>query len=145
MAWKDSARPIDLGLLVLRVGIGLFFAVAHGLPKLMAGPERWEGLGQAIGSLGLPVVVPTAFGLGAALAEFLGGLLLAAGLLTRWAGAALLGTMIVASAFLAGQWDPAFATFGKDVARPMEMAVVFLALIFTGAGRLSLDATWRGR
>jgi len=49
------------------------------------------------------------------------------------------------SAFLAGQWDPAFATFGKDVARPMEMAVVFLALILPGAGRLSLDATWRGR
>ena len=36
-----------IGLLVLRIGIGLMFMV-HGAPKLFDGPEKWEKLGMAM-------------------------------------------------------------------------------------------------
>lgn len=132
-------RSIDWGLFVIRVGIGLFFAIAHGLPKLMAGPDNWESLGKAIGALGVPVVAPMAFGLIAALTEFLGGLLIAAGLFTRYAAALLLGTMIVASATKVADGIPPFTEFGRVAAHPMEMAVVFLGLLLAGPGRLALQ------
>ena len=31
----------DIGLLFLRIGIGVMF-IMHGLPKLIGGPEKWE-------------------------------------------------------------------------------------------------------
>ena len=42
----------DIGLLVLRTGIGGMF-IMHGLPKLMGGPDKWMMLGGVMKSLGV--------------------------------------------------------------------------------------------
>jgi len=35
----DGSR--DLGLLLLRVGIGLMFVIVHGLPQVLGGVSKW--------------------------------------------------------------------------------------------------------
>jgi putative oxidoreductase len=140
---STSTRSTDIGLLIVRIGIGLLFVVALGLPKLMAGPERWEGIGGAIGALGLPVVLPKFFGLLAALAEFLGGLLLVTGLLHRVGAALILLVMIVATATKLQKAGLALDTFGSEVGYPLTIGILMLGLLFTGPGRLAIAPTRR--
>ena len=128
----DTSQSTDLGLLVLRVGVGLTMAFAHGLGKI---PPS-EGFIGAIGMLGFPV--PVVFAWAAALSEFLGGLFIAVGVLTRPAAVMLAVTMAVAR----------FVQHGADPFADGELALVYLfaaaALAFTGAGRYSIDQMfWR--
>jgi len=122
----------DVGLLILRVGIGVMFMI-HGWPKLSGGPEVWVKLGGAIGVFGI-TFAPTFWGLMAAVSEFAGGLLLALGLLTRPACVFLLSTMVVAAAMHITKGD-GFTVYSHA----MKAGVVFLSLIFVGPGRFSLD------
>lgn len=119
--------PANVGLLIFRVFIGLTMAFGHGLGKM---PPSGQMIGW-LGSLGLPA--PGAMAWLAAFAEFGGGLLIALGLATRFASAALGVTMAVA-AFVVHAADP----FAKK-----ELALVYLAccvVIFcVGAGRYSVD------
>ncbi|MEM1056052.1 MAG: DoxX family protein [Bacteroidota bacterium] len=128
---SDSAT--GLGLLILRVGLGVAMAVAHGYGKI---PPS-EGFINSTAGLGFPM--PVVFAWAAALAEFVGGLLIAIGLLTRPAAAALAFTMAVAF----------FGAHGGDPFGERELAFVFgvgsLALMATGAGRFSVDALLAGR
>ena len=125
----------DIGLLVLRVGIGLMIAIGHGWSKLFGGgfgpPEQ---LVQGVQKLGFPGF----FAWLVALAE-LGGFFLALGLLTRPMALALAFNMAVA-AFVAHGKDPWFMT-GAGAAK--EPALLYLvpafALMLTGAGRYSID------
>lgn len=121
----------DVGLLILRIGIGIAFVV-HGWGKITGGPEGWAQLGQAISHVGIPFGY-TFFGFMAALSEFGGGILLALGLLTRIAAPMMLCTMIVAASMhiATGQGSPWHA---------IEAGVLFLSLIFIGPGAYSLDA-----
>ena len=41
----------DVGLLIMRIGLGLCFVTLHGGPKLLAGPEKWTMIGGAMGNL----------------------------------------------------------------------------------------------
>jgi len=125
----------DLGLLILRVGLGVMMALAHGWPKLQGGTETWRNVGQAIGALGIEFA-PTFWGFMAAFTEFFGGLLLALGLFFRPATALLLFVMIVAAVMHASAGD----SFGQATSRPIELGIVFAALLLIGPGRLSLDA-----
>lgn len=43
---SDLSKHRDLGLLLLRVGIGGMF-VAYGMPKLPGGPALWERVGHS--------------------------------------------------------------------------------------------------
>ncbi len=54
----------DIGLLILRVGIGIMF-MSHGLPKLIAGPDKWLILGGTMNALGIDFT-PMAWGFMAA-------------------------------------------------------------------------------
>ncbi len=128
----DSSRLADAGLLVLRVGIGLSMALAHGLGKL---PPS-DGFIEATAGMGFPL--PVVFAWAAALSEFAGGLLIALGLLTRPAAVMLAITMAVAR----------LGAHGNDPFGDGELALVYLlvavALAFIGAGRFSLDRVlWR--
>ena len=123
----------DHGLLLLRIGIGVMF-VLHGWPKVAGGPEFWAKIGGAMGNFGIGFA-PTFWGLMAALAEFGGGILLALGLFARPAAASMAFTMLVATTVHLSMGEGF-----KGASHAMELGIVFLALVFVGPGRLSLDA-----
>jgi putative oxidoreductase len=134
----SSTRRHDLGLLLLRVGIGAMF-MGHGWPKITGGPERWAALGKAMTHLGVDFA-HTYFGFAAAVSEFFGGLLIALGLLFRPGCALLLATMLVASTMHVSKGD----SFGAS-AHAIEAAIVFAALLLLGPGRYTLQAWIRRR
>lgn len=129
-------RGTDLGLLVLRVWLGLTMAIQHGLPKL----KNFEAYSAKFpGLFGLEPKV--ALGL-ATFAELGCSCLLVLGLLTRLAALNLVATMAVAF-FVAHQMrlidDPTDA-----MKKSGELAFIYLAgftaLFFAGAGKFSVDS-----
>ena len=123
----ESSLPLELSLFLPRVFIGLTMAITHGLGKL---PPP-EGMLAGVEAMGFPA--PVVFAWAAALAEFLGGLFIALGFLTRPSAIFLAFTMLVA-AFGAHGSDP----FGK---KELSLLYFFITLIFIirGSGRLSVD------
>ena len=129
----ELSGTADLGRALLRIFAGLALAFGHGLGKI---PPS-EGFIGGVTELGFPIAVFFAWASG--LTEFVGGLLLAAGLFTRPASLLITINMAVAG-FLRHADDP-FS--GK------EKALLFLAVavmyLLAGAGRYSLDALIRRR
>ncbi len=125
------------GLLVLHVFVGLLFA-AHGAQKLFGafdGPGV-EGVTGFMGSLGLE---PARFhGVAAGLLEFAGGLLIALGLVTPIAAAALIAVMVTAIATV----HLANGFFNQDggVEFNLTLIAALFALTAIGPGDASLDA-----
>lgn len=130
--FNNHYRTHDFGMLLIRVGIGIMFTI-HGYPKLIGGPEKWAELGGVMKMLGIDFA-PVAWGFLAAVAEAVGGQLLALGLFFRLACVLLLVTMIVATCMHVLSGD-AFNAYSH----PLESAVLFLGLAFAGPGRYSLD------
>lgn len=127
-AMLNPAPPSrDVGLLVLRLGLGLAMALAHGLGKL---PPS-DGFVLRTAEMGFPA--PLLFAWLAALAEFAGGLLVALGLATRPAALLVVSTMAVAFA-VSHAGDP----FG-DRELSFVYGVGFAAIALLGAGRYSVD------
>jgi putative oxidoreductase len=124
---------IDTGLVFIRIGIGIMFIVAHGGPKLLGGPERWEKVGSAMDRLGIESF-HTFFGFMAAFAESFGALFLIFGLFHRWVTALLLITMLVAGARHLIDGDG----IGR-ASHAIEAAIVFIGLFITGPGKYSFD------
>lgn len=132
MAWKFLGKYRDFGLLLLRLGIGAML-VMHGLPKLMGGPDKWTQLGGAMQYLGISFM-PLAWGLAAALSEFLGGILLLLGVLFRPACLLLAITMAVAASMHLGKGEGLMAA-----SQAMELGILFVSLLFIGPGRFSIE------
>lgn len=132
-----DATTVDLGLLVLRVGVGVTLSL-HGFQKLLGwfGGGGFRGTSAWFASLG--------FGDGrsatvlAGVGEILGGLGLAAGLLTPFAAAAVAGTMTTAA--LVNNAEHGFWSVAKGWELNGYLIVVAVALAVAGPGALSLDA-----
>lgn len=124
----------DAGILFLRIGIGFAFIFVHGWGKIMGGPELWGKLGGSMANLGI-TFAPVFWGFMAAISEFGGGILILLGLFTRPASAFMAFTMLVAFIQHSSKLDPWNRTI-----YPMEMFAVFMALLFIGAGKYSIDA-----
>ena len=124
-----SEDQIALGLLIVRIGIGIAF-MAHGFPKLFMGGAL--GLSNGLAAAGIPGGVAAAYL--AAFAEFFGGMALIAGLFFRPTTVALAFTMLVALVFHLKLGD----SFIK-YSHPLESGILFVALTVAGPGRFSLD------
>jgi putative oxidoreductase len=136
--WIFGTRAVgsptaDAGLVALRIMAGLLLASLHGIGKV---PPQ-EGLVGWIGAMGFPA--PIVFAWLAGLAEFLGGLLIAIGLLTRPAAAFVFIHFVIV----------VFVAHAGDAIGDRELAILFgiiaLTLALTGPGRYSVDALIAGR
>lgn len=133
MIKKQSVKLTNLGILILRIGLGIMFII-HGYPKVFGGPEMWKQVGAATQYIGIDAW-PIFFGFMAGIAEFFGGLFLLLGLFFRTTLGVLIVLMIVATASHLGQGD----SFGL-VSHPVELAIVFISLLFIGPGKHNLDS-----
>lgn len=126
----------DLGLLLLRLGVGGTLA-AHGAQKLFGwfGGYGPTGTGQFMDSLGFAGDGKRNAIL-AGLGEFGGGTLLALGLATGPAGAAVAGTMTVAGST---HVPNGFFNTSGGYELPATLGLVGTALALGGPGALSLD------
>lgn len=124
---KTTDTSSALGLLLIRLWFGGILAIQHGWPKMMS----LDKLTASVAKHGFPL--PSAFAAGAAASELVGGLLIAVGLLTRPAAAAVGVTMVIA----------AFVIHGNDPFIKKEFALCYaaaaFALLVSGPGKLSLD------
>lgn len=124
----------DLGLLVLRLAVGLTMA-AHGTQKLFGwfNGGGLTGTGKFFEMSGYPAGKTMAAVAG--LTETLGGLALALGLLTPLAAAALVGTLLNA---IAVKWGNAFFA-PKGIEYELILTLAATSLSLTGPGRYAAD------
>jgi putative oxidoreductase len=129
LRFLDRLHP--LALLALRLGLGIIM-IAHGSQKVFGGLPRFMGMLQSMG-------VPGWMGYLTAAAEFGGGILLVAGLLTRLGALAIAIDMAVAIDKV--HWKNGLVSAGGKVGYefPLACGIIALALIFLGAGPISLD------
>ncbi|MET0897275.1 MAG: DoxX family protein [Mycobacterium sp.] len=131
---RTSPATSDFGLLVLRV--------AAGATMIQAGLIKALDFGTVTGFMEAAGWQPaTAAGLMVTLTEIIGGIALMLGVLTPLAACAITAAMMDAWAA-----DAAGAAFWSDpFTVPFLVAFAAIALLFTGAGRFSLDQLLWGR
>src|SRR3954451_3284572 len=128
---------INIGLLIIRLVIGLLF-VGHGAQKLFGwfGGYGLKGTGGWFESIGVkPGITMAVF---AGLAELIGGILFALGLLTPLAGILIAGTMVMAIIKVHvpnGLWA---TSNGYEYNLTLLAVAIGIALI--GLGQYALDA-----
>jgi putative oxidoreductase len=127
---------INIGLLIIRLVVGLLF-VGHGAQKLLGwfGGYGLKGTGGWFESIGMKPGVTMA--LFAGLAEFIGGILFALGLLTPLAGILIAGTMAMAIVKVHapnGLWATA-----NGYEYNLTLIAVAIGIAFTGPGQYALD------
>jgi putative oxidoreductase len=131
-----DSQLFDLGLLLIRVVLGLIFA-AHGAQKLFGwfGGYGLAGTGGFLESLGFRP--GKMYATAAGLSEFTGGLLFALGFLGPVGSALMLSVMIVAM-ITVHRKNPFFVST-NGIEHPLVFATVAVGIALTGPGRYSLD------
>jgi len=123
----DRLQP--LALLVLRLVLGAV-TIGHGYGKVFGGLPHFA---QFIRTLGLPGWLAYA----SAVTEFFGGILIIAGLLSRFVSLAILIDLGVA--IWKVHWKHGFLGEG-GYQFPLALVAIAFALIFFGAGPIALDS-----
>jgi len=131
LRYLDRLQP--LALVVMRLTLGAIMVV-HGSHKVFGGLHHHA---QMVAGLGLPGWL----GYVSAFAEFLGGLLVLAGFFTRVAAFAVCIDLLVA--IWKVHWHNGL-TGDHGYEFPLAAATLAFALIFFGAGPISLDHVLRG-
>jgi len=137
---------MSFGLLILRLVLGVIF-IAHGGQKVFGwfGGHGIEGFASHVTSMGLPTFMAYVAGY----TEFLGGIAVIIGLLTRLAALGISCVMGVAiwkvhganGLFLNLMCE---ANKGHGMEFVLALLAMALCLVFTGAGKISLDGFIRG-
>ncbi|MGG5253654.1 DoxX family protein [Neobacillus sp. SM06] len=126
----------NFGLLLIRLVIGVLF-VGHGAQKLFGwfGGYGLKGTGGWFESIGMKPGVTMA--LFAGLAELIGGLLFALGLLTPLAGIIIAGTMVIAIVKVHGA-NGLWAT-SNGYEYNLTLLAIALGVALIGPGEYALD------
>jgi putative oxidoreductase len=135
-----SRSPVNrnLGLLLIRVGIGVIMLVVHGYGKLTGGPEMWTGVGGAMGNLGLDFV-PVFWGFMAMFAEFVCSILIVLGVLFRPALLMLGFTMFVAVIVHLNMPAGSPNAGWTGASHALELLCVYAGLYLTGPGKYAFS------
>jgi putative oxidoreductase len=131
LRYLDRLQP--LALLVLRLVLGVIM-IGHGYGKVFGG---LQGFSHYVSSLGLPGWLAYF----SAAAEFLGGILVIAGLFARCAALAICVDLLVAI-WKVHLKNGLLSDHGYQF--PLALAAIAFALIFLGAGPFALDTVRRG-
>jgi putative oxidoreductase len=131
---SPSARQISVGLAVLRVAVATIF-IKHGAQKLFV--FGFAGVTGAFTHMGVPL--PGFTGPFIGLLEFFGGIALLLGFLTRLFALGFVFDMLVA--ILLVKLKGGFSGYELE----FLLCASSLALVFTGAGRFSVDSMLAGR
>ncbi len=131
----------NIGLLVLRLTLAIVM-VAHGWPKLNPNSPMKGTAGFSAGLKQMGVPLPAFFAWLVALLETVGAVLLILGLGTRILAAGFVIDMIVATLLVRIRMMKSPFAGGQGVGWEFEFALagIALALLFTGAGAIALDA-----
>ena len=131
---SPSPRQVSLGLAVLRIATGAVF-LTHGYQKVFG--FGFAGVTGAFTHMGVPL--PGVMGPLIAVLEFFGSIALILGFLTRPLALAFACDML--GAILLVQLKNGFSHFELE----FLLLGASVALLFTGAGRFSVDALIAGR
>ncbi len=133
-------RKLDAALLFIRLAPGIVF-FAHGAQKLLGwfGGHGLQATVRAMTSHGMPSIVAYLVSFG----EFLAGLGLIVGLLTRIAAAGMFFEML--GAVLIVHFKAGFFAEHQGFEYPLTLCLVCLGILLAGPGAYSLDARRRGR
>ncbi|WP_141433207.1 DoxX family protein [Bacillus sp. 03113] len=128
---------LDLGLLIIRLVIGLLF-IGHGAQKLFGwfGGYGLKGTGGWFESIGMKPGFAVA--LLAGLSELIGGILFAAGLLTPIGGLLIAATMVIAIAKVHGA-NGLWAT-SNGYEYNLTLLAVAIGIALVGPGKYAIDA-----
>ena len=131
MRYLDRLQP--LALLFMRITLGVIMTV-HGYHKVFGGLHHFA---QFVASMGIPAWL----GYVSSFTEFVGGLLILAGLFTRAAAFAICIDLLVA--IWKVHWHNGL-TGDHGFEFPLAAATLAFALIFFGAGPIAMDHILRG-
>jgi putative oxidoreductase len=128
---------VSLGLLIIRLVIGVLF-IGHGAQKLFGwfGGHGLKGTGGWFESIGMKPGVKMA--LLAGLAELIGGIFFALGLLTPFAAILIAATMFMAIIKVHGQ-NGIWAT-SNGYEYNLTLLAVAIGIALVGPGQYALDA-----
>jgi putative oxidoreductase len=126
----------SLALLVMRLVLGLIM-IMHGYHKVFGGLHHTA---QMVGRLGLPSSLEYL----SAFVEFIGGILVLSGLITRCAALAICINLAVAISKV--HWHNGLFGSADHLGYefPLALAALAFALMFVSAGPISLDQVLRG-
>lgn len=124
---RTSDTSFNIATLLLRLGFGLLMLINHGYSKLANFPELTQKFGDPYGfgkATSLTLVV---------FAEFFCAAFIILGLFTRLATIPLIITMGTV-VFVVNKMD-----FGSSAELPLLFLTGYLAILFLGPGKISLD------
>lgn len=127
--WLDRLQPF--GVLIMRLALGAIM-LAHGYQKVVP-HGHLHGWVEAVMHMGFPAWLAYV----SAFTEFIGGILLILGLITRLAALFVFINMCFAVSSKHLTWHN--LTTPNGFALPMACAALALMLVFSGAGWLGLD------
>ena len=132
-----QTKTLDYGLLVIRLVLAVVM-IAHGAQKMFSFGHA--GISGGFAQMGMPMPQVAASLIIAV--ELGGGILMLAGLFTRFVGAAFAFAMLVATV-LVHVPNGFFMPTGYEFT--LTLGAIALGLALTGAGRYSADAMIAGR
>jgi putative oxidoreductase len=124
----------DIGLIILRLGIGASMLIFHGYGKITGGTAVWEKLGASMSIIGIDFL-PVFWGFMAAFAESVCSALIMLGILFRPSSLLLACTMFIAVVKHLTMLPGTLGAGWSGASHAIELFAVYTGLFFLGPGR----------